>query len=259
MPDQDYSAITDIVVSPHFDDGVLSATSALHAGHSTLLITVCGGVPAENQERSHEEWDRLCGFESGPAAAKGRAAEDRAAAAVAGNSVMHLPVPDAPYRSGFPSEMVVSALACLIRRDVRLWIPVGIGDHPDHVGTRDAVLAAVAGADTDCPLIFYADCPYAFGSGWDAPDSERPIADQWEPQLAALAHLVDVASPRIARLDDPTMRLKIAMLRCHASQLAGLAVDHPHFLAWEGPLRQEVFWSTSASIPALEPTPGSSA
>ncbi|WP_285791391.1 PIG-L family deacetylase [Micromonospora sp. NBRC 101691] len=253
MPDQDHSTITDIVVSPHFDDGALSLASVLRAGRSVLLVTVCGGTPTEGDD----EWDRLCGFESGPAAALGRAAEDRAAAALAGNRVTHLPVPDSPYRADFPAETVVAALTPLFRPGVRVWAPVGIGDHPDHVGTRDAVLTAAAG--TGCQLTFYADCPYAFGSGWDATDRERPPADRWEPQLAALAHLVDVTSPRITRLDDSTMRLKIAMLRCHASQLAGLSVDHPHFMAWEGPLRQEVFWPASVLIPSLEPTLGSSA
>ncbi|SCL39564.1 N-acetylglucosaminyl deacetylase, LmbE family [Micromonospora pallida] len=254
MPDPDHSAITDIVVSPHFDDGALSAASVLRGGRSVLLVTVCGGSPAEGGD---DEWDRLCGFESGPAAAAGRAAEDRAAAALAGNRVTHLPIPDAPYRTDFPSATVVAALAPLFRPDVRVWAPLGIGSHPDHVGTRDAVLTAAAG--TGCPVTFYADCPYAFGSGWDAPDQDRPPVDRWQPHLATLAHLVDGTSPRITRLDDPAMRLKIAMLRCHASQLAGLSVDHPHFMAWEGPLRQEVFWPASALIPGLEPTLGSSA
>lgn len=246
--------MTDIVVSPHFDDGALSVAAVLGRGRSTLLVTVCGGAPAEGGD---DEWDRLCGFESGPAAAAGRAAEDRAAAALAGNRVLHLPIPDAPYRNGFPTGEVVTALAPLIRPDVRVWAPVGIGSHPDHVGTRDAVLAAAAG--TGCHLTFYADCPYAFGHGWDAADRDRPPVDRWGPQLAALAGLVAGAHPRITRLDDSTMRLKIAMLRCHASQLAGLSVDHPHFMAWEGPLRQEVFWPASAPIPSLEPTLGSSA
>ncbi|MEO3778257.1 PIG-L family deacetylase [Micromonospora sp. B11E3] len=254
MPEQDHPTITDIVVSPHFDDGALSVASALSKGPSALLVTVCGGAPTGAGD---DEWDRLCGFESGPAAASGRAAEDRAAAALAGHDVVHLPIPDAPYRTTFPTAAVTAALAPLLRPDVRVWAPVGIGSHPDHVGTRDAVLTAAAG--TGCQLLFYADCPYAFGSGWDAADRDRPPADRWEPQLAALAHLVDVDCPRITRLDDSTMRLKIAMLRCHASQLAGLSVDHPHFMAWEGPLRQEVFWPASVLAPSLEPTLGSSA
>lgn len=254
MPDQDRPTTTDIVVSPHFDDGALSVASVLRRGRSAILVTVCGGQPTDSGD---DEWDRLCGFESGAAAAVGRAAEDRAAAALAGNQVLHLPVPDAPYRGGFPTGTVVAALAPLCRPGVRLWAPVGIGSHPDHVGTRDAVLTAAAG--TGCHLTFYADCPYAFGHGWDTPDEERPTVDRWAPQLAALAPYVDVAHPEVTRLDDDTMRLKIAMLRCHASQLAGLAVDHRYFMAWDGPLRQEVFWPASAPIPTLAPTLGSSA
>jgi LmbE family N-acetylglucosaminyl deacetylase/SAM-dependent methyltransferase len=232
------SKLTDIVVSPHFDDGVLSVTSVLHeARSSALLLTVCGGVPAPGGD---EEWDQLCGFESGRAAAEGRAAEDRAAAALAGNQVLHLPVTDAPYRSEFPAAQVQTAMREVFRPDVRVWAPVGIGSHPDHLASRDAALAVAR--DVGCPITFYADSPYAFGAGWDAPDESRAPADRWADPLSALLGLVDVAHPQTRLLSDAVMRAKIAMLRCHASQLAGLGVDHPQLTAWHGPLRREVLW-----------------
>lgn len=245
--------LTDIVVSPHFDDGALSAVTVLCAGASALLVTVCGGAPTEPGD---DEWDRLCGFDSGRAAAEGRAAEDRAAAAIAGHPVLHLPVPDAPYRGKFPLDDVVAWLTAVFQPGMRVWAPVGIGSHPDHVGARDAAVAAAATSGSS--LTFYADCPYAFGSGWDAPDETRPEADRWSPQLAAVADLVDASQPQIVRLDDATMRTKVAMLRCHASQLAGLSVDYPNFVAWDGPLRQEVFWPAIALASRSVSDPGSS-
>lgn len=216
-----------------------------------VLLTVCGGVPTGAGD---DEWDRLCGFESGHAAAQGRAAEDRAAAALVGNQVLHLPVPDAPYRTDFPLSQVVDELSRVFRPGVRVWAPIGIGSHPDHIGARDA--AVIAAGDAGCELSFYADCPYAFGIGWDAPDRARPPADRWNPQLAGYADRVDVTRPRVVSLDDAAMRTKIAMLRCHASQLAGLGADHPNLTSWDGPLRQEVFWPAMALIRQPEPNLG---
>jgi LmbE family N-acetylglucosaminyl deacetylase len=234
--------LTDVVVSPHFDDAVLSAASVLREHTATVLVlTVCGGVPAGGGD---DEWDRLCGFESGAAAARGRAAEDLAAAAVVGHRTMHLPIPDGPYRIGFPADQVVSALSTVLEPGVRVWAPAGIGSHPDHVGARDAAVTAAAGH----PLIFYADCPYAFIGGWDAADEARPPDHRWTPALDAIADLVDPHQSRIVRLDDDAMRAKIAMVRCHASQLAGMAEDHPHFVAWDGPLRRETFWPARAGM-----------
>lgn len=230
--------LSDIVLSPHFDDGALSAASVLcAAGPAALLVTVCGGEPDATGD---DEWDRQCGFESGPAAARGRAAEDRAAAAVAGNPVLHLPLPDAPYRTAFPLDQIVEAVRQLIRPSVRLWAPVGIGSHPDHVGTRDAAISAAR--DSGCTLALYADCPYAFITGWDATDETRAAEDRWTPRLAELSGLVDAVRPRVVELDDAAMRAKVAMVRCHASQLAGLGVDLPLLMAWDGPLRREMFW-----------------
>src|SRR6185369_15623364 len=72
-----------LIVSPHFDDAVLSCgANLLTGGPPATVLTVCGGAPAPGTPPS--SWDWRCGFLDGHSAAVRRRQEDERACAAAG-------------------------------------------------------------------------------------------------------------------------------------------------------------------------------
>lgn len=233
---------TDVVVSPHFDDAVLSAAHVLVGGGAAVtVVTVCGGAPADG---ALSEWDAVCGYPSGAAAAADRAAEDLRANQIVGARSVHLPTTDGPYRTAFPHHRVIADLAAALPADCPVWVPAGLGGHPDHVGTREAVLALIPA--TSGRVRFYADCPYAFAAGWDAADASRAEGHRWAPHLQRLeAYLGTPALAHPVRLDHHARRRKLAMVACHASQMRTMAPEFPGLLDPDGPLHREMYWTAA--------------
>jgi LmbE family N-acetylglucosaminyl deacetylase len=238
-PDQRYEHVSGVVVSPHFDDAVFSTAHVLlAAGPAATVVTVCGGAPAEGEV---SEWDLECGFPSGSAAAAGRAAEDLRAAEIAGVRSVHLGVPDEPYRAGFPNDRVVADLAAILPPCGDVWVPAGLGSHPDHVSTREAVLEVLPAAN---PRIrFYADCPYAFAFGWDAADTGRAPTHRWGMHLARIEQYFGHFRAHTIRLSDDAVASKLAMVSCHRSQVDAMLPEFPMLTDPDGPLRTERYWA----------------
>jgi LmbE family N-acetylglucosaminyl deacetylase len=234
----------ELVVSAHFDDAVFSAAGVLVPGGAAVtVLTVCAGAPADGVV---SEWDVLGGFTSGAAAAAVRAEEDRRANEIVGASTVRLGICDEPYQvAGFPHGEAVAGLAPLLEPVLdeagTIWVPAGLGGHPDHVGTREAVLALVPAASGR--VRFYADCPYAFAYGWDTADSDRAATHRWAPALARIEEYLGVPRAHAVRLDDETMRVKLAMLACHESQLRAMLPEFPDLLDLDGRLRRELYWA----------------
>jgi LmbE family N-acetylglucosaminyl deacetylase len=202
-------------------------------------VTVCGAPPRE--ELPVSGWDAACGFASGADAARTRADEDDAACARVRAAPRRLRHADGAY-GGPPSEAEVrAAVEDLLPADATLWLPAAIGGQPDHRAVRDALLPLVAAGRTRARL--YADSPYAAVAGWDGPDGERPPAARWEPALAAVADAaVGLGEERRVRLEGPRLDAKLALVRCHASQLAQLGGVFPGLSHRAGPLATEVSW-----------------
>jgi LmbE family N-acetylglucosaminyl deacetylase len=212
-------------------------------GPAVTVITVCGGVPAEGEV---SEWDLECGFASGTAAAAGRAAEDLRAAEIAGVRSAHLGVTDEPYRAGFPHDRVVADLAAMLPLHGDVWVPAGLGSHPDHVGTREAVLAVLPAAS---PRVrFYADCPYAFAFGWDAADCSRAHGHRWGRHLARIEEYFGQSRAHTVMLDDGAVALKLAMVTCHRSQMTAMMPEFPGLTDPGGPLRMERYWAAHPGL-----------
>jgi len=204
------SADRQIIVSTHFDDAALSLAHLLAtAGPLATVVTVCGGPPPEGLPVSG--WDAGCGFESGPAAARARATEDRAACAVTGASPRPLDHPDSPY-APMPDPAIVRAeIEPLLTPGCVLWLPAGIGN-PDHAHVRDALwLIALALPEEEVRV--YVDLPYA-------------------------AEL-DLPGAREERLTDAAFARKLEAVRCHASQMPALQRTWPDLLERDGPLARE--------------------
>eukprot|EP00727_Mastigamoeba_balamuthi_P011701 m51a1_g7153 hypothetical protein (347) ;mRNA; f:339666-341034 len=90
-----------VVFSPHMDDAVFSAYSALwRRGRSVEVVTVFGGKPAPPLTTS---WDRTCGFGDSDAAHAARLLEDGAALGQTATRAAHWPLLDGQYRSAADS------------------------------------------------------------------------------------------------------------------------------------------------------------
>ena len=169
-----------IYISPHFDDAVLSCGRVIYQQTSqddeVTVVTVCAGDSKEFPRSPYaleleERW------ETGQSAVDIRREEDKRACAILGAEIIHLPVPDAIYRTSsegepiyaseesiigrlHPSETeLVDELALMLERECSqsslIYAPIGYGGHVDHRLTRKAVDQLGKG------IWFYRDFPYA--------------------------------------------------------------------------------------------------
>lgn len=217
-----------LVVSTHFDDAALSLTHVLQrAAGRAMVLTVCAGAPPGHLPVS--DWDARSGFASGRDAARLRRLEDARACAVTGARRARLRHLDGPYRE---RPLRTHAIRAAVERHLGdgsvLWLPAAIGEHPDHVDVRTALLPLA----TQLPASrvgIYADLPYAGRHGYGLP---RAVADAL-PGLRA----------RDVRLPGAAFERKLEAVRCHASQLLPLGDGAPGLLDPNGPLARERIWT----------------
>lgn len=172
-----------IIVSPHFDDAVLSCGGliweAARGGTPVEIWTICAGSApqgplSELAVRIHAEWETGNAQETVDL----RRAEDQAAAARVGASARHFSIPDCIYRTDSAGaflytddvfdpphpadanlpEDIALGLASLLQADDLVICPLTVGHHVDHVITRAAL------ERLGRPLTYYADIPYLLRS-----------------------------------------------------------------------------------------------
>ena len=174
-----------LVVAPHLDDAVLSASAILHSRAADAVLTVFAGLP---DPAVVTEWDIRCGYPDSTAAVTARRQEDDLAFEGLGVRRTWLDLLDSPYRPGLPTEEDAAVLCAAIaewrdgdggliavpagagralrlveRARLRLPIP-GIGlpggapPHPDHLWVTDLVLTAFPSA----AVLLYEEIPYAW-------------------------------------------------------------------------------------------------
>ena len=153
-----------LVFSPHLDDAVLSLGNVIAAHPGSVVVTVLAGMPPDESRTT--EWDTSCGFGSAGESMRERWAEDEAAVAVLGGSVIHLDFLDRQYGKADGSSITLEIERLITEHaDRELYGPLGVW-HPDHRRVSDAFLDAVSSSGTDCVL--YADIPhYANAGGLD--------------------------------------------------------------------------------------------
>jgi LmbE family N-acetylglucosaminyl deacetylase len=183
-----------LYLSPHFDDAALSCGGQIAtytaAGQSVLVVTITGGdppadAPSDTVRQLHERWaaSLLAEGQLGSAAeaiVAQRRAEDRAALAVLGAAWLHLPFLDCIYRCGpddralYPGPVdmfgppnpddeatpaaLAEALAALPAAG-RVYLPLGVGGHIDHLATRRAAERVFAAPR------YYEEYPYTAWPG----------------------------------------------------------------------------------------------
>jgi LmbE family N-acetylglucosaminyl deacetylase len=189
-----------IIISPHFDDAVLSCGGliweAVRRGVSAEIWTVCAGYPASDSlselaGRIHAQWRTGDVRET----INLRRAEDRAAAAEVGAAFRHFSTPDCIYRTdssgaflytddvfdpphpadaGLP-DRIAAELASELVADDQLLCPLTVGHHVDHVLTRAAV------ERLQKPMGYYADIPYLMRFPEELPATSEGLSEDLHP------------------------------------------------------------------------------
>jgi hypothetical protein len=206
------------VLSPHFDDAVLSCWHVLAQPGALTVVNVFAGAPAPGTAPGW--WDRLTGA-SDPAARVGeRAREDRAALALARRTPTNLDLLDAQHRPAAAlrpqalAERILPAVAgCTV-----VYAPAALGSHPDHAVVRDAAFVLRA---ADVRLRLYADLPHAIVGGWPswvAPDGDATVDEHWADALHGLGPM----HRQVHVLSSAEQRRKRAAIETYGSQLVEL-------------------------------------
>lgn len=231
------------LISPHFDDAVLSCWHLVGGDSDLRIVNVFTGTPKD--PGLHGWWDRLTGATDSQERMRERAAEDREALALAGRSAVALGFLDEQYRDEPQAlDPIVERLRSELVPGCRLVAPAALGDHTDHALARDACAAL---SDEGHPLTLYADLPGATRYDWPVwvtggePDPHLSVDVYWRDALAGASFDPDALRPEVHELDAPELNRKLDTLRRYRTQAAALRtyarLDDPDVL------RYEVTWS----------------
>jgi LmbE family N-acetylglucosaminyl deacetylase len=200
-----------LVISPHFDDAVLSCGELLAARPGARVCTVFAAPPTENMTT---DWDRRAGFADAFEAIKARTEEDTRALAILQATPLRLPFCDAQYLAPPSHDALVSALRQTLTESEAdmLMAPLGLF-HADHMLTARACLALLI----DTPgLAFYVyeDIPYRCIEG---------AVQARLTELSSLGYTVtpaeELQAPADRRAEREHMELKREAIGAYRSQL----------------------------------------
>jgi len=230
-----------VILSPHFDDAVLSCWDILAGAVEVLVVNVFAGEPPAG---TLGWWDRLAGASDSAAAVRTRVEEDREALALAGRASVNLPFLDSQYRQGdqAPGE-IVEALRGVLVAGARIYAPASLGDHHrDHTAVRAAALALRSeGAN----VVLYADLPHATVDGWPrwvlggSSSGADPAAERWAAELETTGIPVERMVATAHRLPAEDHAGKLEAVLTYGSQTAplqkvcGRSLDDPRLLGFE--------------------------
>jgi LmbE family N-acetylglucosaminyl deacetylase len=235
-----------LVISPHLDDAVIDCWSVLASDGPVSVVTVFAGVP--DRPGLLTGWDRLVGATDSAALMRARREEDRAALALAGREPVHLDLLADPYRRMRDTPALAAldaAVTAAVPAASAVLAPAVLGTvHPDHLLVRDYALAlARAGHRVE----LYADQPYAVQYGWPAwvtgaePDAHLDVDAFWAA-TPRLDGAVRRDRARVAALDEPARRAKLAAMRTYATQFPMLDRGPVGQLSRPEVHGYEVFW-----------------
>ena len=229
------------VLSPHFDDAILSCWHVLDGPGDVQVVNVFTASPPPGTPPT--SWDALTGAQDPAQRMRERAAEDRAALALVCRTALGLGFLDAQYRAprDNPSpDRIAERIAAAIGGPSLLLAPAAIGGHADHVLVRDA---AVALQREGWPVVLYADLPHAIGHGWPAWVAGGPdvpsVSAVWTAALRGAGALADQLVAHVLPLDFLARGRKLRALAEYRTQRGVLdrcafaPLDHPKALAWE--------------------------
>jgi LmbE family N-acetylglucosaminyl deacetylase len=151
-----------VVVSPHFDDGVLSLGASVAAwrrgGAAVFVLTVFGCHPDSTAPAGG--WDPRGGFATEGDSARARREEDRRACAVLGATPVPLTFGSVDYERGGDERAVQQAVKDVLDGAELALLPGSPLSHPDHEWLTRALVGTL-----DVPVGLYAEQPYTLRSG----------------------------------------------------------------------------------------------
>lgn len=208
----DGADIRRLIISPHPDDAVLSATAAILTARTSVLTVFCG-VPSRDTPMS--EWDRICGASDADSHARKRIDEDIAALAVLGADYIHLDLLDEQYRTApVPQLLLRDQLERICDDFNEVWFPAGVGSHTDH----RIVAEIAAGLRGDFRRFCYADMPYAM-TAWGGRLTENDL-DIGAIVRSTTVGVTSLPVPRL--LTDSERELKRAAVSAYKTQIVAL-------------------------------------
>lgn len=219
-----------VVISPHYDDAVLSCWHVLEDGDATVA-TVFSGTP---EPGVLGWWDRLTGAADSAARMEERRQEDAAALALAGARSLELDLLDEQYRANGAVPALGAALEAATRDAEAVYAPLGLFLSADHGLVRKAAL------ELDRELRFYADHPHI--GVWGLPrwvtgaDSARglDVEGAWNGAMAAADLDPRSLHAEVHALDDASFASKLQAVRAYRTQVPALECEAPlEQLRWE--------------------------
>jgi LmbE family N-acetylglucosaminyl deacetylase len=200
-----------LVVSPHFDDAVLSAGQFMAERPDTVLVTVLGGFP-DNPMDVSTDYDRKCGFKHAYDAVSVRRRENDAASALLNATKVDLDFPDGQYGIHVSEEQITEVLQRMVDSGnyEAIYAPIGIG-HPDHVKVSNAVIAL----QTDLPIELWEDIPTRVAYPQEVPPRLAELGLEYEPTRVVFNKVF--------------MTDKIRAMSCYGSQV-GTGILDPYLM-----------------------------
>lgn len=202
-----------VVVSPHYDDAVLSCGQLIEGHHTPIILTVFTGAP---KEEVSTEYDKHCGFESSSDALPARRTENERACRILGAAPIDLGLIDNQY-GGSPQEEVEDTLLQSLREryrgsggEIEVVAPLATR-HPDHQKVMNAAVDVCTKAGW--PLWLYEELPH------------RVL---WPEEVAQSAVRLSQEKNRNLMLQfigDGPIEMKRAAVACYRSQLWALNQD----------------------------------
>jgi hypothetical protein len=218
-----------VVVSPHFDDAVLSCWHVLAAPGAVTVVNVFTGMP---EPGTLGWWDRLTGAADSAERMRERRMEDAEALGLAGATYDNLDLLDSQYRRNGPPAALAEALGDHLRDADTVYAPAVLYPVEDHA----VVLSAALGLRDDVRL--YADLPHAahYGlPGWVTGQPDVLDVDAaWRGRIEAAGLDPDSLRPQVHALEGPAFAEKLAAVERYRTQLPALEREAPlETLHWE--------------------------
>lgn len=229
-----------VILSPHFDDAVLSCWSLLVSDPKPTVVNVFGGAPDAGVPLTR--WDRLTRARNPRERALERAREDSAVLQSVGCEPVNLHFTDYTYRKGDQDTgPLVVALLERLEAGWHVYSPAGIGGHPDHLVVRAAAVSLLRrGFD----VTLYAELPYAMNYGWPHwltgadPDPHLDVTLDWSEPLSLAEVAIRPEDADVVRLERTQVARKLEAIRGYRTQYSGM---RKHF-SDEDSLEYELRW-----------------